>query len=320
MDREIPVRFAPQFHQGVIGSERFDYITNFDFDGDWHGDNNWEHAADTRYPMKAYVYYSVSETPTHYFIHYAAFHPRDWKGGEKTGRFLSGTIRNGTTVGGTIGARGVLDDLVLSHENDLEGCLVVAAKHGARLESARVVLVETMAHNQYLRFTPEPGPRAIDTLRVWKAASGGEGDTFGETVDYGDSDHRSVRHGGRQSVDCRAAPNHDRDDRLGASRSGRRAEQGAGSLGVVRRERARPAAWRVVLRPGRYGPASRWCGDRAMGDGLSAPAVSRRDPQRGDRNERVGCGRPAVNAFPYFERHRASTYPRNRGRIARGLH
>jgi hypothetical protein len=101
VDREIAVRFAPDFHQGVIGNERFDYITNFDFDGDWHGNNNWEHAADTRYPMKAYVYYSVSETPTHYFVHYAAFHPRDWKGGEKTGRFLSGTIRNGTRSGPT---------------------------------------------------------------------------------------------------------------------------------------------------------------------------------------------------------------------------
>jgi hypothetical protein len=166
VDRDIAARFAPHFYQGVIGRERFDYITNFDFDGDWHGNNNWEHAADTHYPLKAYVYYSVSETPTHYFIHYAAFHPRDWKGGEKTGRFLSNTIREGTTVGGTIKAPGVLDDLVLSHENDLEGCLVVVGKHGPALESARVVLVETMAHNQYLRFAPDAAAGSVPPLRL----------------------------------------------------------------------------------------------------------------------------------------------------------
>ena len=166
VDRDIAARFAPAFYQGVIGHERFDYITNFDFDGDWHGNNNWDHAADSHYPLKAYVYYSVSETPTHYFVHYAVFHPRDWKGGEKTGRFLSSTIREGTTVGGTVKPRGLLDDLVLSHENDLEGCLVIAAKHGPDLESARVIFVETMAHNQYLRFAVNPGGKAVALLRL----------------------------------------------------------------------------------------------------------------------------------------------------------
>jgi hypothetical protein len=71
-DREIASRFAPVFHQGMVGSGRFDYITNFDFDDDWVGDNNWANAELGQYPLKAYVYYAVSETPTHYFIHYAA--------------------------------------------------------------------------------------------------------------------------------------------------------------------------------------------------------------------------------------------------------
>jgi len=166
VDRDVAAQFAPEFYQGLIGSERFDYITNFDFDGDWHGDNNWEHAADRRYPQKAYVYYAVSETPTHYFVHYAAFHPRDWKGGERTGRLLSSTIQESTTVGGTIRARGLMGDLVLSHENDLEGCLVVVEKRGGDLAAARVVLVETMAHNQYLRFAFEPESAAIKPLRL----------------------------------------------------------------------------------------------------------------------------------------------------------
>jgi hypothetical protein len=166
VDRAIAAFFAPTFYQGVIGRERFDYITNFDFDGDWQGDNNWRNASDPRYPMKAFVYYAVTETPTHYFIHYAAFHPRDWKGGEKTGRILSTTVHESATIGGTIKARGVLDDIVFSHENDLEGCLVVAAKHGPGYETARVVLVETMAHNRYLRFSPEADALPARALRL----------------------------------------------------------------------------------------------------------------------------------------------------------
>lgn len=38
-DRAIAERFAPIFHQGMVAS-RFSFITNFDFDGDWVGDNN----------------------------------------------------------------------------------------------------------------------------------------------------------------------------------------------------------------------------------------------------------------------------------------
>ena len=35
-DRDIAARFAPVFHQALGSAPRFDYITNFDFDGDWH--------------------------------------------------------------------------------------------------------------------------------------------------------------------------------------------------------------------------------------------------------------------------------------------
>ncbi|HEY6400734.1 MAG TPA: hypothetical protein VI479_04965, partial [Blastocatellia bacterium] len=63
---------------------RGDFITRFDFDGDWNGLNNWANFAkrpisarskDTR--ARAYVYYSVVETETHYFISYCAFHAQD---------------------------------------------------------------------------------------------------------------------------------------------------------------------------------------------------------------------------------------------------
>ena len=92
-DYQIAARFAPVFRQALGSSPRYDYITAFDFDGDWQGDNNWENAADDRYAMSATVYFNVSETLTHYYIHYAAFHPRDYKGGNVSGVVLSEVLR-----------------------------------------------------------------------------------------------------------------------------------------------------------------------------------------------------------------------------------
>lgn len=154
-DREIAARFAPVFHQGMGEGPRFDYITNFDFDGDWRGDNNWVNADNPQFKLKAYVYYSVSETQTHYFIHYALFHPRDYKGGLKKGSILSGLIREGAKLGGKYDPTGLSDEAVLAHENDLEGCLVVVHKRGGSPDQARTVYVETLAHNRYIKYVPE---------------------------------------------------------------------------------------------------------------------------------------------------------------------
>mgnify|MGYP001424797509 CR=1 FL=1 len=151
-DRDIAAHFAPVFYQGVMGTSRLDYITSFDFDGDWKGDNNWKNAGDPKFPLNAYVYYAVSETPTHYLIHYAAFHPRDYKGGQVTGSVLSQVVRRGASSSERIKRLPVANDVVLAHENDLEGCLVVAEKRGPRLDDAEVTLVETLAHNRYLKF------------------------------------------------------------------------------------------------------------------------------------------------------------------------
>jgi hypothetical protein len=63
---------------------RGDFITKFDFDGDWNGLNNWAGLAkrppsDIRKDVtaRAYLYYSVVETDTHYLINYCAFHAQD---------------------------------------------------------------------------------------------------------------------------------------------------------------------------------------------------------------------------------------------------
>ncbi len=156
--REVAALFAPLFYQALGEHPRYDYITNFDFDGDWRGDNNWNHAADKRFPLEAWIYYNVRETTTHYYLHYAVFHPRDYKGGQRRGRFLSRVIRAGVDRLGPHDPTGRARELVLAHENDLEGVLVVVEKDGDDSRRGKVVFVETMAHNEFHKYVPESSP------------------------------------------------------------------------------------------------------------------------------------------------------------------
>lgn len=166
-DREVAALFAPVFYQGLGDQPRYDYITNFDFDGDWRGDNNWANAAETKYPLKAWVYYSVRETRTHYFIHYAVFHPRDYKGGIRKGRFLSRIIRTATKPAAPVDPTGRAMEAVLAHENDLEGCLVVVEKRGGDPAQGKVVFVQTLAHNNFYKYVAESEPReGFETVRL----------------------------------------------------------------------------------------------------------------------------------------------------------
>jgi hypothetical protein len=153
--RAVAIAFAPIFYQGLGDTPRRDYITNFNFDGDWRGDNNWTHTDDKRFPLRAYIYYAVSETETHLFIHYAVFHPQDYKGGETGGRILSDVINEGLKHGGRYDPTGLAVEATVAHENDMEGCLVVVAKQGNDVTRARVVYVETLAHNRFLKYVPE---------------------------------------------------------------------------------------------------------------------------------------------------------------------
>lgn len=156
--REVAATFAPLFYQALGSEPRYDYITNFDFDDDWRGDNNWENAADRRWPLKAWVYYHVQETATHYFIHYAAFHPRDYKGGTGRGRWFSRAIRSGVARLGPNDPTGRARELVLAHENDLEGCLLVVEKRGEDPRHGQLRFIETLAHNEFLKYVPGDPP------------------------------------------------------------------------------------------------------------------------------------------------------------------
>ena len=153
LGREVAARFAPIFYQALGENPRSDSIPNVDFDGDWRGDNNWENCADEKFPLLAYVYYSVSETQTHYFLHYAVFHPRDYKGGERKGLILSELIREGIKRGGKYDPTGLADEAGVAHENDLEGALIVVAKNGSGGDG-NVVFVETLHHSNFSPYRP----------------------------------------------------------------------------------------------------------------------------------------------------------------------
>ena len=122
-------RFAPVLRQDTASDQ--DYITNFDFDGDWDGSNNWEHQP--LFPMRAYVYWSGLETTTHAYLVYAWFHPRDYSRWQIYGRLFG---RSG------------------AHENDLEGALLVIDK-----TTEHVVVMETVWHGRLLKYAVDPSFR-----------------------------------------------------------------------------------------------------------------------------------------------------------------
>jgi len=118
--RELAEHWSPVIYQATSG--RYDYITRFDFDGNWVGHDNWENYE--CYPLPAYVYYSVIESTNYYFITYLFFHPRD------EGNPICDCSH---------------------HENDSEGCRVTIRKDGSYW--GRFYLLETIAHHDIHYYT-----------------------------------------------------------------------------------------------------------------------------------------------------------------------
>lgn len=130
VERYAPFVYAATDKRGG----RQDIISNFDFDGDLVGNNNWENF--DRFQLTPTVYYAILETGTHYFISYHLFHPRDW---------------NQFTVW--------LND---THENDGENFQVVARK-----SDGRVVMLWTQAHYRSKTYSRsgsgiEPGATSLE--------------------------------------------------------------------------------------------------------------------------------------------------------------
>lgn len=113
---ELARHYAPVIRQGAITDQ--DYITAANFDGDWVGNNNWENQPTG--DLSAYVYYSVIESESHWFLFYSLFHPRDY------------TYEDCHTSGGC-------------HENDLESIQLTVEKNGTSFGKPKAL--ETLAHN-----------------------------------------------------------------------------------------------------------------------------------------------------------------------------
>jgi hypothetical protein len=130
----LGLRWAPIHHQETHRNGRHaldgaaDYVTRFDFDGDFDARNNWENCGDRRYPLAAHAYYSVTETRSHWFLVYAFFHPRDW-----SSRFLE-----------------------TEHENDSEGVLMAIERDGSSFGTLRAAV--TVVHSDFYSYVPANSP------------------------------------------------------------------------------------------------------------------------------------------------------------------
>ncbi len=154
---QVAYQLAPVFVQRVHHQNpRGDFITRIDFtkEGDltslldnWVAvnrlkaggpiwtDKQWANLLEGKkapafeYELKPYIYYSIVETVSHYFVIYAAYHPQDWHIGQLK-RFTS---FNGPQFGAN------------DHEHDIEGALVVTRKKD-RLEDLRADIIITLSH------------------------------------------------------------------------------------------------------------------------------------------------------------------------------
>ncbi|NDI35906.1 hypothetical protein [Chengkuizengella sediminis] len=111
-----------------------DFITRFDLDGDWISTNQWE-TVDNE-PLEAYVYTSVSETETHYFLGYSFYHPRD--DGPDWGIFGNE-----------------------AHENDLEGIMLGIKKNG---EYGEFLGMNTVRHSDFYQYTNSSITEGFETI------------------------------------------------------------------------------------------------------------------------------------------------------------
>ncbi|MBM3788586.1 MAG: hypothetical protein FJW30_29985 [Acidobacteria bacterium] len=162
--RLLAEHWAPMFAQESWFQPKADIPTRFDFDNDWHGDNNWDNMETGT--SQAYVYYAAMETQSHWFLSYNAFHPR---------------VYSDKCVAGSC------------HENDNEGLILTVRKDGS--EFGKLEVMETLAHNNVYSFVNDSrlrkGAHSIDgRIEFWQQShpvayveSGGHG-IYGSTSSH----------------------------------------------------------------------------------------------------------------------------------------
>ena len=132
----LAVHWAPRIYHdteaNTYPTPRDDYMTRFDFDGDWVATNNKASLDAGIAPLTAVVYYAVIETETHYYLTYAFFHPYD-----------------SSVFNPKVAAQG----LCITHENDMEGVILTIRKSGGPWGELRVAATE--AHGNVYYFKPQ---------------------------------------------------------------------------------------------------------------------------------------------------------------------
>lgn len=103
-----------------------DYLAAVDYDYDMISTNNWDNLSYGN--LSAKVYFSVTESCTHYFITYDFFHPRDW-------------------------TDTAFDN---EHENDLEGALFIVRKDNTTYGKLEGMI--TVFHTDFYSFVPSGSP------------------------------------------------------------------------------------------------------------------------------------------------------------------
>lgn len=130
---QLALRWAPVHYQDVdqtgdhaLGGAA-DYLAAYDFDGNLNGRDNWDHAGDAAFPLRATGYYSVVETASHWFVVYLFFHPRDW-------------------------TDSAFDT---EHENDAEGVMLAIRRDGTSFGQLQAAV--TVAHTDFFSYVPAGG-------------------------------------------------------------------------------------------------------------------------------------------------------------------
>ncbi len=88
----LAAKYAPVVYQATRKeAPHFDYLTTFDFDGNWKALDNYD-AIKKATEIRSFVYYDVVETKSHFFIRYAYFHPLHFGllGGDAFGNEMAG--------------------------------------------------------------------------------------------------------------------------------------------------------------------------------------------------------------------------------------
>jgi hypothetical protein len=108
-----------------------DYLSRIDYDTEWDTLNNWEHQDDNLARLTSWMYYSVVETSTHWFLVYAYYHPRDWEDFPDPFELFT-------------------------HENDLEGVLLTVRRDGSEFGALEAMV--TVAHDNFYSYVPAGSP------------------------------------------------------------------------------------------------------------------------------------------------------------------